>query len=515
MHVMVAADVDETLVLASGVDVRALLADGSIRWLRPALSDRLVDLDDEEDASASHLGEFAVLVLEDVTAERTSEELLRQQARRDALTGLPNRTALIERIDEALDSLSEPGHVGLLLLDIDGLQTINDSLGHGVGDEVVIEVGKRLTDHAVEGSVVVRLGGDEFAILHPARPQTTSPGEISAWLRRHIEPDFRIGEQEVNVTITGGLASAAGEPTRPTDLIRQADIALVRAKALGRGQVVEFAEGDERPLLERVDMERRLRRAIAAHELVCLFQPTIATGTGHVVGTEVLVRLRADDGSLIPPGEFLPLAADLGLLGDITLQVLEQACRAAAAWNAAGHDIRVAFNAPPAWLSDASAAIIEEAIESHGVPWAQMTVEVTEEATLLAGPVALRALEHMRARGIHVAIDDFGTGYAGLDSFRSLPADIVKIDMTFISDMLRTPEDRELVRSMVDLIHRFGKKCVAEGVETMEQFQVLGEMGCDVVQGYLVGRPMEFEAFPAGGRLGQSRATQPDTSVGH
>ena len=355
---------------------------------------------------------------------------------------------------------------------------------------------------------MVRLGGDEFAILHPERPVGTGPQEVSAGCGRSIEPDFRVGDHELTVTMTGGIASTAGEPTRPNDLIRQADIALVRAKALGRGQVVEFAEGDERPLLERVDMEHRLRRAIAANELVCLFQPTVATVNGHVVGTEVLVRLRAEDGSLIPPGAFLPLAADLGLMGDITLQVLEQACRAAAAWSAAGHDIRVAFNAPPAWLSDASAAIIEEAIESHGVPWSQMTVEVTEEATLSAGPAALQALEHMRARGIHVAIDDFGTGYAGLDSFRSLPADIVKIDMTFISDMLRTPEDRELVRSMIDLVHRFGKKCVAEGVETMEQFQALGEMGCEVVQGYLVGRPMAFDEFPAGGRLGQARAAQ-------
>ena len=508
MFVMVAADVDETLVLASGVDVRVLLADSSVRWLRPALSDRLVDIDvdDEGGAAGPHLGEFAVLVLEDVTAERTSEDLLRQQARRDSLTGLPNRTALIERIDEALASLSDPGRVGLLLLDIDGLQVINDSLGHGVGDEVVIEVGRRLTDRAVPGSIVVRLGGDEFAILHPERPVAIGPHEVSAWLRRSIEPDFRVGDHELAVTMTGGIASTGGEPTRPADLIRQADIALVRAKSLGHGQVVEFAEGDERPLLERVDMEQRLRRAIAGRELVCLFQPTVATGTGHVVGAEVLVRLRGDDGSLIPPGSFLPLAADLGLMGDITLQVLEQACRAAAAWIAAGHDIRVAFNVPPTWLSDASAAIIEAEIEGHGVPWSHMTVEVTEEGTLSAGPAALQALEHMRARGIHVAIDDFGTGYAGLDSFRSLPADIVKIDMTFVSDMLRTPEDRELVRSMIDLIHRFGKKSVAEGVESMEQFQVLGELGCEVVQGYLVGRPMPFDEFPAGGRLGQSRA---------
>jgi diguanylate cyclase (GGDEF)-like protein len=500
MYVMVSAEVDDTLVLASGVEVRVLLADGSVRWLRPALSERLVDTEDATDGVRQGLGEFAVLVLEDVTAERTSEELLRQQARRDALTGLPNRTALIERIDEALASVSAPRRVGLLLLDIDGLQTINDSLGHAAGDEVVIEVGRRLVDHARAGEVVVRLGGDEFAILDPARTDPSEVHEVSGWLRSAIEPEFRIADRDLSVTLTGGIASIGGDGSRPSDLIRQADIALVRAKALGRGQVVEFVEGDERPLLERVDMEHRLRRALAADELVCVFQPTVATGTGQVVGTEALVRLRGDDGSLIPPGAFLPLAADLGLMGDITLQVLSRACDAAAVWSAEGRDIRVAFNVPPAWLSDSSAAVIEEAIAKAGVPWSQMTVEVTEEATMSAGPAALRALEQIRARGIHVAIDDFGTGYAGLDAFRSLPADIVKIDMTFISDMLRSPEDRELVRSMIDLIHRFGKRSIAEGVETIEQFQALGELGCDVVQGYLVGRPVPFEEFPAAGR---------------
>jgi diguanylate cyclase (GGDEF)-like protein len=506
MYVMVAADVDETLVIANGADVRVLLADGSVRWLRPSLSDRLVDADDEDQDVAAHLGEFAVLVLEDVTAERTSEELLRQQARRDALTGLPNRTALIERIDEALATLSEPSQVGLLLLDIDGLQTINDSLGHGVGDQVVVEMGKRLSDSVDAGEVVVRYGGDEFAILHPERAQEADVEALATWLRAVTESVVQVGDQQVTVTMTGGIASTAVESTRPTDLIRQADIALLRAKAAGRGQIAAYVAGDERPLMERMDMEGRLRRAIAEKSLVCLFQPTVSAGTGLVVGTEVLVRLRGDDGSLLPPGSFLPLAADLGLMGDITLQVLDQACAAAAAWLAAGHDIRVAFNVPPGWLSASSAEVIESTIESHGVPWSQMTVEVTEEATLLAGPAALQGLERLRARGIHVAIDDFGTGYAGLDSFRSLPADIVKIDMTFISDMLRTPEDRELVRSMIDLIHRFGKRSVAEGVETVEQFQALGEMGCDVIQGYLVGKPMPFEDFPAGGRLGQSRA---------
>lgn len=510
IHVMVAADVDETLVLANGVDVRVLLADGSVRWLRPALSDRLVDEDDDEGSATSRLGEFAVLVLEDVTAERTSEELLRQQARRDQLTGLPNRLALIERLDEALESVGVPASVGLLLVDIDGLQTFNDSLGHAAGDQIVIEVGRRLVEVAGPQDVVVRLGGDEFGVVTASDAEPTRVEEAAALLRQAVSTGLSVGGREIALTLTGGLASATVEEVTSTDLIRRADIALMRAKERGRGHVVVYEVGDERPLVERMDTESRLRRALADTSLVCLFQPTAAVGTGAIVGTEVLVRLRAEDGSLLPPSAFLPLAADLGLLGDLTVQVLEQACAAASAWHRAGTDVRVAFNAPPAWLSGETAALITDAVSRHEVPMHLITVEVTEEGTLTAGPVALAALEHLREAGMHVAIDDFGTGYAGLDAFRSLPADIVKIDMKFVSDMMRTPEDRELVRSMIDLIHRFGKVCIAEGVETAAQFQALGEMGCDVVQGYLIGRPMPFDEVPAGGRL-----TRPPREAGN
>ena len=311
----------------AGVDeVRVTAADGTTHWLRPAWSERLR----ERHHAAAGNGTFAVLILDDLTSERTSQELLVQQARRDPLTGMPNRTALVEQLEGSLGSMAGRGEVSLVLLAVDGLQNINDSLGYTAGDQI-------------------------------------------------------------------------------------------------------------------------------------------------------------------------------GLMPQITTFVLEEACRAAVAWEAQGHQMRVAFNVPPDWLSEETVAQIEWVIEASGAPWDLLTVEVTEEATLSAGQSALNALSRLRLRGIHVAIDDFGTGYSGLDSFRSLPANVVKIDMAFITDMLRTADDRELVRSMIELIHRFDKRCVAEGVESREQFAVLGEMGCDIAQGYLIGRPMAFDEVPAGARILQNR----------
>ena len=203
-------------------------------------------------------------------------------------------------------------------------------------------------------------------------------------------------------------------------------------------------------------------------------------------------------GGLVLPSAFLPLAAELGLMGVLTDQVVRQSCSAASRWIESGKEVRVAFNAPPQWLNATAITTVQLALAEFGVPPAAMTVEVTEEETLSAGRTAIETLTALRGLGMHVAIDDFGTGYAGLDSFRSVPADIVKVDKSFVDEMMRNDEDFELVRSMLDLIYRFGKKAVAEGVETAEQLAALREMGCEYAQGFYLGRPMPFEDVPAG-----------------
>jgi diguanylate cyclase (GGDEF)-like protein len=484
--------------LDSGRDMHALGRDGSVRWLRPTLSRRFTEPGAAaQDGSGTVPEEFAVLVLEDVTADRVSEELLRQQARRDSLTGLPNRAALVERLESALAEGADVP-VGLLILDIDDLKVVNNGLGHLVGDQLIIQMAQRFAEALAPRDFLVRTGGDEFAILRPRSLDGESLDDLAQRVLLSALEPFMLDNRPVSVSVSIGAAQSDRSTEIPGDLLRGADIALQRAKQGGRRQAARFEPGEDRPALERMGTEQLLRAALEADGLVCLFQPITLISTGRVVAAETLVRLRAPDGALVMPSAFLPLAAELGLMGVLTDQVVRQSCSAAARWIASGHEVRVAFNAPPQWLNETAVATVQAALEEFSVPPASMTVEVTEEETLSAGRTAVETLTALRSLGTHVAIDDFGTGYAGLDSFRSVPADIVKVDRSFVDEMMRNDEDFELVRSMLDLIYRFGKKAVAEGVETAEQLEALREMGCEYAQGFYLGRPMPFEDVPAG-----------------
>ena len=497
--------------LDSGRDLQAFGRDGSVRWLRPTLSRRFVDphLAEDEIEGAE---EYAVLVLEDVTADRVSEELLRQQARRDSLTGLPNRAALVERLEEALTHATVEDPVGLLILDIDDLKVVNNGLGHLAGDQLIIQMGVRFSEVLGPRDFLVRTGGDEFAVLRPRVVEGDPLDDLADRLLRSAFEPFLLDNRPVSVSVSIGSAESDESTQIPGDLLRGADVALQRAKQGGRRQAARFEPGEDRPARERMGIEELLRSSLDQDALVCMFQPIVLASTGRVVAAETLVRLRDSSGDIVMPGAFLPLAAELGLLGRLTDQVLRRSCEAAAAWLAAGHEIRVAFNAPPQWLTADALDTVEQAVAEFGVPMATMTVEVTEEETLSAGRQAVEILTELRSRGMHVAIDDFGTGYAGLDSFRSVPADIVKVDRSFVDEMLRNQEDYELVRSMLDLIYRFGKLAVAEGIETEEQLTALRGMGCEYGQGFYLSRPVPFEEFPAGQILPATLSEAPSSA---
>ena len=489
--------------LERGEELQSLAPDGSVRWLHPTISRRFAET---RSGTSVQVEEFTVLVLEDVTADRVSEELLWQQSRRDTLTGLPNRAALIERLDEAITSSSPEAPVGLLIIDIDDLKVVNNGLGHLAGDQLIIHVAQRFLDVASPRDLVVRTGGDEYAILRPVPRSDQSLDELVTALLDCAREPFLIDGQTVRISVSIGAAESDDSTEFPGDLLRGADIALQRAKTTGRHQAARFEPGEDRPARERMGVEGLLRDSLESGTLVCLFQPIALTVTCRVVAAETLVRLRDHSGTLVPPSAFLPLAAELGLLGTLTDQVLEQACRAARTWRDLGHDVRVAFNAPPQWLNADALDTVDRLVEEYAIPMASLTVEVTEEETLSAGRTAIETLTELRGRGMHVAIDDFGTGYAGLDSFRSVPADIVKVDQSFIAEMVHNSEDFALVRSMLDLVYRFGKLAVAEGVEDEEQLNALRAMGCEYVQGFYLSRPVALEDFPAGDVLPRQRA---------
>ncbi len=257
-----------------------------------------------------------------------------------------------------------------------------------------------------------------------------------------------------------------------------------------------FDTGDDLPARSAHALEQPLHDAVEAGALVAHFQPILDLTKGRIVGAEALVRLPDAAGLPLPPAVFLPLATELGLMGPLTVQMLDHAVRAVADWASVGLEMSVNVNAEPAWLDDVALRQIDEILRRHRVSPTRLTIEITEEGLLAVGDERLQVLRALRGRGCHIAIDDFGTGYAGLDAFRRLPADVVKIDQSFIAAITHSASDRALVASLIDLIQRFAKVAVAEGVETAAQRDVLRELGCDRIQGFFIGRPVPVEDFP-------------------
>jgi EAL domain-containing protein (putative c-di-GMP-specific phosphodiesterase class I) len=298
------------------------------------------------------------------------------------------------------------------------------------------------------------------------------------------------------MTASAGCAFTDERAARERDVLRAADSALRQAKHAGRNQLARNQVSSAERSTVRLDLEIGLHRALDEGRLIALFQPVVEVGTGRTVAVEALARMRDDDGTLLAPSVFLPLAEELGLMGRLTEIVLGQSLDAVATWRRAGHGVYVAVNVQPTWLTDLTAMYVRTQIAARGLEPDCLVLEITEDQTVdITGPT-LDVLRELTDTGVRVAIDDFGTGYAGLSSFRSLPASIVKIDRVFIASMLGRREDLDLVHSIIDLAHRFGKRVVAEGVETQEEYEALRGMDCDLVQGWLTGRPVPFADVP-------------------
>jgi diguanylate cyclase len=321
-----------------------------------------------------------------------------------------------------------------------------------------------------------------------------------------LREPFVVGTERVQVSGRAGVVPDVRRRGSATVVLRLAGIALELAKERHRDYVV-FAEGDDQTATQSRALEDLLRAAVTSDTLHAVFQPILDLRSRQVVSAEALVRLRDNTGGLVPPTVFLPLAEQLELMDRITVQMLERAVAATAGWVADGQRLSVAFNTPPTWLTGGAVATITDALDRHRVPHDLLTVEVTENEMVTMSPEGLAVLAELRRRGCHVAIDDFGTGYAGLSAFREVPADIVKIDRSFVVDIEARTEDRELLTSLIELVHRFGKTVVAEGVETAEQGRILLSMGCDRVQGYHFSPPVDLAQFPLDGAGGPEGAS--------
>jgi len=440
--------------------------------------------------SASALARRRADDLQDaVEYQATLQREMSHLALHDPLTGLPNRLHL-DRELRARAHHDDPGC--LLLLDVDGFKHINESLGHPIGDALLVALGQRLRHTVGPDALLARLGGDEFAVLMPcgdAEAVDNRCADILAAVRRPAD----IHGHRLHVTISIGVRRLAGSAGR-TDALSDADLALYEAKAAGRDRAVTYDAGLRERQLERTELIDRLREALTAEQFTVYYQPIVTLGTGGFDAVEALVRWFPRPGELVGPDRFIPAAEDSGLIVALGEWVLRQACRDAAGWHRQ-HGTAVTVNVSPRQLMEPGyAATVNRALRDSGLPPTALILEITEG--MLVGAAnrddrTIAQLTALRRQGVRVAVDDFGTGYSSLAYLRDLPIDILKIDRSFLPADGSAASDRQLsfVRTIVDLAHNLRLAAVAEGVETPAQVAVLRELGCDKGQGYHFGRP--------------------------
>jgi diguanylate cyclase (GGDEF)-like protein len=424
-----------------------------------------------------------------------------RQALHDTLTGLPNRAMLALRMQRALSRAGRAaGPVAVMIVDLDHFKEINDTLGHHVGDELIKAVGDRLRGAIREDDTVARLGGDEFAVLAPGADRDEIV-TIAERVGGALEEPFTVQGVRLDVQASIGIALSPEHGDAGDTLLQRADVALYTAKAR-RGCYAIYEPEDDDHTPERLALLGDLRQGIEAGELVVHYQPTCDSRTGHIVGVEALARWQHPKHGLLQPDDFIPTAENTGLIEPLTMAVLNQALADSRRWRDAGIRLDLAVNLSVRHLTNLDLpGQVADALARNGIPAHTLTLEVTE-STIMADPTrAVTVLAMLRAQGISLAIDDFGTGYSSLSFLRRLDFDELKIDRSFVARMHVDEHDAVIVRSTIELGHNLGLRVVAEGVESEDIWRQLLPLGCDVVQGFHIARPMpaaELEAWLAG-----------------
>ncbi|MEA2272001.1 MAG: hypothetical protein QOI98_709 [Solirubrobacteraceae bacterium] len=449
---------------------------------------------------------FQYLVGELLTSERRSEALQRM-ATTDELTGLANRERFGKRIAQEIERSEEVGGAfAVMLLDLDHFKEINDTLGHHYGDVMLRELGPRLAACVGPGGLVARLGGDEFAVL-PAR-RTEEPDslvELAEELLAAVEVPFIVDELSLSVVGSVGISRFPLDGSDAHTLLRRADIAMYAAKDGKTGHKLYGADQDTHSV-QKLRVLGDFRRALEADEIVLHYQPIMDLDERRVRGAEALVRWEHPELGLLSPAAFLHIVEQTPMIGLLTRQVLDKAIAQCAAWRRTGLDLTVAVNLSVRNLLDHSLPEeIEEMLAAHSLPAEALGLEITESMIMSDPDRACATVQGLSALGIRISIDDFGTGYSSLANLRSLPIDDLKIDRSFVGSMLEDPSDLVIVRSTINLGHDLGLKVIAEGVEDANTLERLGVLGCDLVQGYHLSRPMPADAFLAWTEQAQTR----------
>jgi diguanylate cyclase (GGDEF)-like protein len=426
------------------------------------------------------------------------QEALAHRVLHDPLTDLPNRTLFFDRLELALARLRRrQTSIAVMFIDLDNFKVVNDSLGHTAGDKLLVELGGRLAQAIRPSDTIARFGGDEFVVLCEDIREARDAMVVAERIIAATAQPFQLEGREMFVSASVGISLAIDDESTAETLLRDADAAMYRAKERGQGRIEVFDEALRARILERMDLENGLRRAIARQELRVYYQPEVALEDDRIVGVEALVRWEHPERGLLPPSSFIPIAEETGMILDIGEWVLDEACRQVAEWRAAGAEINVAVNVSARQLAQPDIVeVVQRALERSGLPAEVLHLEITESAVMHDPEAALGTLNLVKALGVKIAIDDFGVGFSSLAQLKEmLPLHSLKVARSFISGLADDERSSAIVAAVVMMATTLGLTAVAQGVETAQQAAQARALGCDTSQGFFFREPVCAEEF--------------------
>jgi len=497
------------LLMAGGGFVVWDVASAISRAAHLATTTRVADLPSgptRKDEIGTLMSSFAKML---ATIEQQTDEInqfprrldqLARQAFRDSLTSLPNRSLFMDRLAHALTRTERRGEqLAILFLDLDRFKVVNDSLGHGVGDQLLIGVSQRLASCLRPEDTIARLGGDEFAILIEDVKDDKAPASVADRLTGELQQPFTVEGRDVVITVSIGIAMSTAKRMTPEDILRDADLAMYHAKGKGKARYEIFDKSMNAPAQERMDLELDLRNAVARGEFVLHYQPILELPTGRIVEMEALVRWKHPRRGLLFPGDFIGLSEETGLIVPLGRWVLHEACRQTRQWQLATPGLSLAISVNLSARQLQQPGLVEEiaaALRDTRLDPSALRLEITETVVMHDAPATLAKLEALKALGVQLAIDDFGTGYSSLGYLKRFPVDTLKIDRSFVKGIGQNVEDSAIVRAVITVAKSLGLAVTAEGIESADQLEHLRSLGCDHGQGYYFAKPMSSDRVP-------------------
>jgi diguanylate cyclase (GGDEF)-like protein len=489
--------VDRALLFAGALRIRAAgIGAVVLVWLAAFGSIVAIRVARRSAAHTTDLEREQIELTREIADRKKAEERLRERAYRDELTRLPNRAFVIGELQRSLDGLRLEGNerFAVLFIDLDRFNLINDSLGHDTGDLLLAEIAHRLRDVAGADRVIARLGGDEFVVLLPGAGEAEAV-ELAERVLATVRRPFSVSGHELYVSASAGVALADARYSMPEEVLRDADAAMYEAKRAGRATVRVFDQSMHTRAMEALALETDLRQGLPRGEIYAAYQPIVSLADERVVGFEALARWRQPVRGVVPTEDFIRVAEHTGLIVDIDETVITQACTVARGWIAEFPDLYLSVNVSPAHLMRIDdLAVVRRVLETTAFPAASLRAELTETAIMERGPKSVGIFRHLRQLGVGIMVDDFGTGYSSLGYLQRLPIEGLKIDRSFVSEMMHDEKALEIVRAILAIAKALGLHVVAEGTETREEVEALRAMGVEFAQGYFFSRPLDAEA---------------------